>query len=363
MIRLFLLLALLAAAPASAQTRLELETRVASLRTRLAALEDSVAAAPARSPEREEFLDAQSRAERQLEAARSQLADAEVNTPPPAVDPLADGSPVDIPAGGASPVVAPTDSAPVVVETPMSPLVLGIFATLGTILVGVGVWVMVQRKRQQVPAGLASMVARGPSRLPLTGAAITAAEGSPFVQRGPFDALEREVRTLRRELDEARAWISEEHRSRQAAAAAPPASTAVRAQPAPAASPADAVAATFAEWCRRATPMMGKVDFFGNALASAVPDAHVQTVYRDLNSQAEPIRFDSRGGASPAEFWLVTVGSDALLFPQPLTGTQFRDLTRVFEGQAMPQALGQIAPARVRDEGAAFVLVQPGRVS
>lgn len=185
---------------------------------------------------------------------------------------------------------------------------------------------------------------------------------SPFVATAQFAMLERQVHDQKREIDDLRGRLGTFYQEYQAAKA-PPAPAAPVAAPAPALGPAEAAAAAFADWCRLSGPMMSRVGFFENDLRARLPGASAQAVYRDLNSQAEPVRFDGRGGASPAEFWLVTAGSEALLFPQPLNAHQFRDLTRVFDGSAAPGALQAVGPARVRDEGGAYVLTQPGRVS
>ena len=181
------------------------------------------------------------------------------------------------------------------------------------------------------------------------------------VPRHEFDRLAQQVQTLATDLSALRDWAKTDYERRQTAAAPAP----VPAAPAPAApalAPADAAAAAFADWCRQGTPMMSRVDFFAGMLGTRVPGASAQAVYRDAYSQSEPVRFDARGGASPAEFWLVTAGGEMLLFPQPLNAGQFRDLTRVFEGTAAPKTVAHIVPARVRDEGGAFALTAPGRV-
>ena len=222
-------------------------------------------------------------------------------------------------------------------------------------------------QRRDLPA-VRTSVRTSSSRLPMTGAERTAqdiASGTAtfYATSAQVDALGRQVEGQRRELEELRKWVTEDHTRREVQRATTMQAPVIQA-PAPVAlSPAAAAAAAFADWCRRATPMMSKVDFFANALAEGLPGTSVRAVYRDLNSQAEPVRFDGAGGASPAEFWLVTVGGEALVFPQPLNAHQFRDLTRIFEGTATPASLASITPARVRDEGAAFALVAPGRVS
>ncbi len=233
-------------------------------------------------------------------------------------------------------------------------------------LAGAAAWWFTQRRGGRRSTAFAPQASRQASR----GSDVTAqglAQGlaSPFVPQAQFDDLKRQVQTLQKNLDELRAWATDDFNRKEAAraAAAAPVPVAVPAAVPVALSPADAVAAAFADWCRRATPMMSRVDFFASDLAARVPGASARAVYRDLNSQAEPVRFDAAGGASPAEFWLVTAGSEALVFPQPLNAHQFRDLTRIFDGTATPATLGSIAPARVRDEGAAFALTAPGRVS
>ena len=182
------------------------------------------------------------------------------------------------------------------------------------------------------------------------------------VSRAEFDRLAEQVQRLAAQHTSLSDWARQDFERRQTPAAPAP----VAAVPAPAApvlAPAEAAAAAFTDWCRRATPMMHRVEFFDRDLAERLPGATARAVLRDLNSQAEPVRFDGRGGASPAEFWLVAAGGESLLFPQPLNAMQFRDLTRVFEGSAAPAALVSVAPARVRDDGGSFSLVAPGRVA
>ena len=240
-----------------------------------------------------------------------------------------------------------------------------IYASLAALLaLGGGAYWYAQRRDA---SAVRTSVRTSSSRLPPKGHEITeqgiASGTSPFVTPAQFDALTRKVEQQRRELEDLRKWITDDHARREALRATATLAPVVQAPASVALSPADAAAEAFADWCRRATPMMSKVDFFANALAERVPGTAVRAVYRDSYSQAEPVRFDGSGGASPAEFWLVTVGGEALVFPQPLNAHQFRDLTRIFEGTATPASLQSVVPARVRDEGAAFALVAPGRVS
>jgi hypothetical protein len=184
------------------------------------------------------------------------------------------------------------------------------------------------------------------------------------VSRAEFDRLAEQVQRLSAQHTSLSDWVRQDYEQRQTRVVPAPAPVAAAPVPvAPALGPADAAAAAFMDWCRRATPMMHRVEFFERDLAERLPGATARAVLRDLNSQAEPVRFDSRGGASPAEFWLVMAGGETLLFPQPLNAMQFRDLTRVFEGSAAPAALASVAPARVRDDGGSFSLAMPGRVS
>ena len=229
-------------------------------------------------------------------------------------------------------------------------------------LAGAGAWWFTQRR-----ASHHSGHTPRASRPALTGAEQQqrlGAQGAPplFASAAKVEALERQVEKLQKDLGDMQTWATDYFNRNEAQKAAPVA-VAPAAPAAPALSPADGAAAAFADWCRRATPMMSRVDFFAADLGARVPGASARAVYRDLNSQAEPVRFDAAGGASPAEFWLVTAGGEALLFPQPLNAHQFRDLTRVFDGAATPASLRSIAPARVRDEGAAHALTAPGRVS
>ena len=264
------------------------------------------------------------------------------------------------PAAGAGPVPGDGDSDS---GTGWPVLAAGLAAALA--LGGGGAYWYLQRR--DAPA-VRTSVRTSSSRLPMTGAERTAqdiASGTAtfYATSAQVDALARQVDGQRRELDDLRKWITDDHNRREAQRTPAVPAPVQQAPSAPTLSPADAAAAAFADWCRRATPMMSKVDFFANALAERLPGTSVRAVYRDLNSQAEPVRFDGSGGASPAEFWLVSVGGEALVFPQPLNAHQFRDLTRIFEGTATPASLQSVVPARVRDEGAAFALVAPGRVS
>ncbi len=230
---------------------------------------------------------------------------------------------------------------------PLWPVLGGIAAVA---IVGGGGWLAYKKLKPKQPTRL----------VPHLGSTGTLPGQS--VPRHEFDRLNQQVQTLAAEVRELREAARRDQERRLAAAMPAPAPT----QPAPAAptlAPTDAAASAFADWCRQGTPMMSRVDFFAGMLGTRVPGASARAVYRDLNSQAEPIRFDDRGGASPAEFWLVSVGGEALLFPQPLNAGQFRELTRVFEGTAAPKTLGQVVPARVRDEGGTFALAAPGRVS
>lgn len=123
------------------------------------------------------------------------------------------------------------------------------------------------------------------------------------------------------------------------------------------------VATVFAEWCRRGGPMVGRVELFGAALAAAVPEAKVEPVFRDLNAQAEPVRFDGVGGASPAEYWLVHGPASKLLLPHPQSASQFRDVRGVFQGgDLLPSQICSVEPARVAEADGGYVLSQRGHL-
>ena len=143
----------------------------------------------------------------------------------------------------------------------------------------------------------------------------------------------------------------------------PSAPTAAPPTPAAPQSPTDRVADLFVQWCQTRGGLVSRRELFAADVASAVPGASVDAVYRDLDTPARPIRFDGKGGMSPAEYWLVRVGGDRVLLPQPQGPGQFRDLAPVFDGSATPGTVGSVTPATVREEGGAFVLDRPGRVA
>ena len=356
MTRCLLLALLVVAAPASAQTRSELEDRIASLRTRLDGPDLSQ---QRRLVLRDSLVDDSTALAELTLAPRSGAGSPGGERP--AGDDARTGSPLDRTGAGDD----PTNGAGGLAETLTSLPVLGLGVAL-LALAGAGGWWLMQRRGAQHRDSL--RFSPSASRPPLTGAQqgqrLEAAGARPlYASTEQVDALERQVQAQQQEIAAIKAWVTDQHARTEAARTAAATPTPIPSAPPAAQSPADAAASTFADWCRRATPMMSKVDFFANALAERVPGARVQAVYRDLNSQAEPVRFDAAGGASPAEFWLVAVGGEALVFPQPLNAHQFRDLTRIFDGTATPATLGSVVPARVRDEGAAFALVAPGRVS
>ena len=237
----------------------------------------------------------------------------------------------------------------------LNPWVLAMFTVLFALVAGLGWWALNQRRRVVVPvtsrAAFEAQQRLGAERALL----------AQTVSRADFERLSAHVQKLDAEHRALNDWVRADFQGRQTAAAVAAVPAAVPA--APALAPVEAAAQAFADWCRQGTPMMSRVEFFSADLGGRVPGATARAVYRDLNSQAEPVRFDAAGGASPAEFWLVTAGGEALVFPQPLNAHQFRDLTRIFDGTAAPASLGSVAPARVRDEGATFALVTPGRVS
>ncbi len=123
-----------------------------------------------------------------------------------------------------------------------------------------------------------------------------------------------------------------------------------------------AIADAFRAWCVAASAVMGKVGFFAEALRQKVPGATASAVYRDANSQAQPIAFGS-GGSSPVEYWLVAVEGRHWLFPQPLSPGQFRELAPCFDGVATPATLAAIRPAEVKASADRFDLGPRGHVA
>ncbi len=124
----------------------------------------------------------------------------------------------------------------------------------------------------------------------------------------------------------------------------------------------ETIAGAFRAWCAAASAVVGKVGFFAEALRQVMPGAAASAVYRDANSQAQPITF-GLGGSSPVEYWLVAAEGRHWLFPQPLSPGQFRELAPCFDGTATPAALAAVRPAEVRSSGDRFELGQRGRVA
>ena len=123
------------------------------------------------------------------------------------------------------------------------------------------------------------------------------------------------------------------------------------------------IAEAFRSWCAAASPVVGKVEFFGGHLRQILPEASVAAVYRDANSQAQPVVFRASGGSSPVEYWLVLADGRHWLLPQPLGGAQFRELAPCFDGTAAPSTLAHVRPADVRAVGGQFELTRPGEVA
>ena len=119
----------------------------------------------------------------------------------------------------------------------------------------------------------------------------------------------------------------------------------------------------FLAWCRDARPIVSQVRFFAEAVRRALPDATVDAVYRDANSQASPVTLRPSGGASPVEYWRVGVGGQHWLVPQPLGPAQFRELAPCLSGTATPATLARLLPARLVASGDVFTLDRPGHVS
>ena len=163
-------------------------------------------------------------------------------------------------------------------------------------------------------------------------------------------------------------------RPASAAPVAPPEAALPESRPAPAGPsppemaaapvPAETVLAdVFRAWCRAARPVVGRVEFFTEHVRQAIPGAFVSAVYRDANSQAQPVTFRARGGSSPVEYWLVSHAGRHALLPQPLGAQQFRELAPCMDGAATPAALREVEPAEVRPVGDQFELVRAGRVA
>lgn len=174
--------------------------------------------------------------------------------------------------------------------------------------------------------------------------------------RARVDALEEIMATLQQRVVRVETYLNQQVAAPQIPAPRP-------AEP-PRALPADeAVAAAFVGFCNTAGGLVSKPDLFERQLREAVPGASLSIIYRDLDSYERPVVFGDDGGKSPAAYWLVRAGSETLLLPQPQGPHQFRDLSPVFDGSAVPQTLARIRPARVGPSEGQFVLVASGQIA
>ena len=126
--------------------------------------------------------------------------------------------------------------------------------------------------------------------------------------------------------------------------------------------PAAIAGTAFAAWCRRNRALVSRPYLFASFLASAAEgmETEVTPVYRDRTAGEPTFRTEAIDGV---EHWLVRVGPETVLLPQPLSATQFRELAPVFTGEATPETVGEVVPAAVRAQGGAHVLVAAGRVT
>lgn len=128
------------------------------------------------------------------------------------------------------------------------------------------------------------------------------------------------------------------------------------------AGPATLAGTAFAAWCRRNRALVSRPYLFASFLASAAEgmETEVTPVYRDRAAPEPTFRPEAIDGV---EHWLVRVGPETVLLPQPLSATQFRELAPVFTGEATPETVGEVVPAAVRAQGGAHVLAALGRVT
>ena len=127
-------------------------------------------------------------------------------------------------------------------------------------------------------------------------------------------------------------------------------------------SPAAIAGTAFAAWCRRNRALVSRPYLFASFLATAAEgtETEVTPVYRDRTASEPTFRAEAIDGV---EHWLVRVGPETMLLPQPLSPAQFRELAPVFTGDATPETVESVVPALVRAQGGAHVLATPGRVS
>ncbi len=126
-------------------------------------------------------------------------------------------------------------------------------------------------------------------------------------------------------------------------------------------SPAAIAGTAFAAWCRRNRALVSRPYLFASFLATAAEgvETEVTPVYRDRTASEPTFRTEAIDGV---EHWLVRVGPETMLLPQPLSPTQFRELAPVFTGDTTPETVESVVPATVRAQGSAHVLDTPGRV-
>lgn len=124
--------------------------------------------------------------------------------------------------------------------------------------------------------------------------------------------------------------------------------------------PADpSVAGQFVAWCRENTLMVNRVHLFEARLQNVAPGVRVETVSRDRYEREVVLR---RGAPDGPEYWLMVVGDTYVILPQPVRASEFRELAPVFSGDATPESLTGISPAKATLQDGVFKLVQQGAV-
>ncbi len=240
---------------------------------------------------------------------------------------------------------------------------IAVGALLLAALIGVAAFVTSRKRAEQSGyGGSVNRLNQPAPKLPRGAAGESAATPKapvePVATKAEVAALHDRIARIEQHLNEQSRAATQSARMQQA----PPVQQSASPPSAPQSDAATA-AASFASWCRLGGGLVDRYELFQSHLSNTLPSAVVEVVKRDLDSPARPIAFDATGGNSAAAYWLVRAGGELLLFPQPQSPQQFRDLAPAFAGNAAPQTVSSVEPARVSASGAGYVLTQPGRIA
>lgn len=119
------------------------------------------------------------------------------------------------------------------------------------------------------------------------------------------------------------------------------------------------LASAFVEWCRKGGSQVRRVSRFREFLDEQIQIDEVRDIQYERDSTSDEFVDDARNGVT---FWLVRRDGRQFVLPSPLTATEFDRLRPVFTGDANPETIEDIQPARLGQEAGRLVLQEQGKV-